>query len=242
MSNSNFPNSLDTFTDPLPTDLMNVVSHSLQHSMANDALAAIEAKVGVNGSSVQTTLDWLLKSASSTDPGHHHSAASIPAVAGPTGATGPQGAAGVTGPTGPFGIQGSTGPTGATGVTGPTGSQGPQGVTGPTGNQGAASTVTGPTGPNGGPTGPTGAASTVTGPTGPLNSLPYSTGTLASNVSVTAHSPATTQVMVTPGLNAGIYLVQFGFLCLLGAGSQADFQIERTSGIENVVILGGPFI
>ncbi len=86
---------------------------------------------------------------------------------GLNGPTGPTGAAGPTGPTGASGT-GPTGPTGATGaastVPGPTG---PQGVAGPTGSQG----VAGPTGPTGaqgnvGPTGPTGAASTVAGPTG----------------------------------------------------------------------------
>ena len=56
---------------------------------------------------------------------------------------------------------GPTGPTGASGlsITGPTGASGPTG---------AASTVPGPTGPQGlSITGPTGAASTVPGPTGP---------------------------------------------------------------------------
>jgi hypothetical protein len=86
---------------------------------------------------------------------------------GLNGPTGPTGAAGPTGPTGASGT-GPTGPTGATGaastVPGPTG---PQGVAGPTGAQGVA-VPTGPTGAQGniGPTGPTGAASTVAGPTG----------------------------------------------------------------------------
>jgi hypothetical protein len=60
----------------------------------------------------------------------------------------------------------SSGPTGPTGITGPastvTGPSGPQGSTGPTGSTGPASTVTGPQGS----TGPTGPASVVTGPQG----------------------------------------------------------------------------
>jgi hypothetical protein len=60
----------------------------------------------------------------------------------------------------------SSGPTGATGSTGPastvTGPSGPQGSTGATGSTGPASTVTGPQGS----TGPTGPASVVTGPQG----------------------------------------------------------------------------
>ncbi|MDW8273744.1 MAG: hypothetical protein RMJ53_05900 [Chitinophagales bacterium] len=83
-----------------------------------------------------------------------------PAVPGPTGptgaqgATGPQGSTGVTGATGPQGITGITGATGAQGDTGPqgiqgiTGATGPQGITGVTGVTGAQG-VTGATGPTG---------------------------------------------------------------------------------------------
>lgn len=75
---------------------------------------------------------------------------------GPIGPTGPQGPTGNTGPTGPQGPQGTAG---ATGAQGPPGSTGAQGAKGDTGAQG----TTGPQGPQG----PTGAASTVPGPTGP---------------------------------------------------------------------------
>src|SRR6185437_8448460 len=146
MSNSVFPTSLDTFTDPLPTDLMNVISHSLEHSLENDALAQLEAKVGVNGSPVTTSIDYLLKSTASVDPGHKHSPASLTTVVnGPTGPTGANSVVtGPTGPTGPAGLQGPTGPTGAAStVTGPTGAVAPTGPTGATGNVGA----TGSTGP-----------------------------------------------------------------------------------------------
>jgi microcystin-dependent protein len=35
--------------------------HSSQHSNANDAIEAIEAKIGVDSSPVQTSIDWLIK-------------------------------------------------------------------------------------------------------------------------------------------------------------------------------------
>jgi BclB C-terminal domain-containing protein len=78
-------------------------------------------------------------------------------LAGPTGATGDQGATGAQGPTGPQGIPGTAGNTGATGpqgipgTAGNTGATGPQGLLGPTGPQGipGAATNTGATGPAG---------------------------------------------------------------------------------------------
>jgi hypothetical protein len=47
-------------------------SHAGQHSDANDAIEVLEAKVGVDGSAVTTSLDYKLKSSSSVDPGHQH--------------------------------------------------------------------------------------------------------------------------------------------------------------------------
>ena len=73
----NYPTSLDDFTNPLDTDLMAVVSHGQQHRNINDAVEALEAKVGVNSSGVTTSLDYLLKHSSSVDPGHHHTLSSL---------------------------------------------------------------------------------------------------------------------------------------------------------------------
>ena len=44
---SNFPSSLDTFTNPSSSDAMDSVSvpHATQHSDLNDAVEALEAKV-----------------------------------------------------------------------------------------------------------------------------------------------------------------------------------------------------
>lgn len=55
---TNFPTSLDTLTNPTSTDGLNNPSHSSQHADANDAIEALEAKVGVNGSVVTTSLDY----------------------------------------------------------------------------------------------------------------------------------------------------------------------------------------
>lgn len=55
---TNFPTSLDALTNPLSTDGMNSPSHSGQHANANDAIEALQAKVGVNSSAVTTSHDY----------------------------------------------------------------------------------------------------------------------------------------------------------------------------------------
>lgn len=52
-----FPTALDNFTNPAGTDNLGstLVPHSQQHSDLNDAVEAIEAKVGVDGSAVATS-------------------------------------------------------------------------------------------------------------------------------------------------------------------------------------------
>lgn len=47
---TNFPTSLDNFTNPASGNTLDSPSHSLQHSDANDAIEAIEAKLGVGNS------------------------------------------------------------------------------------------------------------------------------------------------------------------------------------------------
>ena len=39
---TNFPNSVDAFTNPISNDSLNSPSHSLQHANANDAIEAVE--------------------------------------------------------------------------------------------------------------------------------------------------------------------------------------------------------
>ncbi len=67
----NFPTSLDVLTNPVGTDKVNnavaALKHSTQHSNSNDAIEALEAKVGINGSAVTTSHDYKLSSVTGTD-------------------------------------------------------------------------------------------------------------------------------------------------------------------------------
>jgi hypothetical protein len=47
---SNFPTSLDNFTNPASGNTLDSPSHSLQHSDINDAVEALEAKLGIGAS------------------------------------------------------------------------------------------------------------------------------------------------------------------------------------------------
>jgi hypothetical protein len=64
---SNFPSSLDSYSDPSATSKLNSPSHSQQHINANDAIEKIEAKVGANSSVVTTTHDYKLSGVTGTD-------------------------------------------------------------------------------------------------------------------------------------------------------------------------------
>jgi hypothetical protein len=57
---SNFPSSLDSFTNPSSSDAMDSVSvpHASQHSDLNDAVEALQAKVGADSSGVTSSLDY----------------------------------------------------------------------------------------------------------------------------------------------------------------------------------------
>jgi len=70
-----FPTSLDdlsTTRASTGSDKLNAPDH-LEHHLAEDtAIQAVETKIGVNASGVATSLDYLLKNASSINPGHKH--------------------------------------------------------------------------------------------------------------------------------------------------------------------------
>lgn len=66
---SNFPTSLDSLTDGVANNPLATGSHTDIHNTANDAIEKIEAKVGINGSAVDTSLDYLIKN---TTGGHDH--------------------------------------------------------------------------------------------------------------------------------------------------------------------------
>lgn len=73
--NINFPTSLDTLVNPTATDNTVTVPHATQHANANDAIEALEAKVGINLSTDTASIDYKLKNASSVNPGHKHTLA-----------------------------------------------------------------------------------------------------------------------------------------------------------------------
>ena len=62
-----FPTSLDALTNPTSTNGQDSPSHSTQHSNANDAIEALEAKVGVDSSAVATSNDARITVLESTE-------------------------------------------------------------------------------------------------------------------------------------------------------------------------------
>jgi hypothetical protein len=55
---TNFPTSLDALTNPTGSSSLTSPDHAGQHTDANDAIEALQAKVGVDGSAVTTSLDY----------------------------------------------------------------------------------------------------------------------------------------------------------------------------------------
>ena len=55
---TSFPTGLDALTNPTSADGLNSPDHAGQHADINDAVEALEAKVGVNGSAVTSSLDY----------------------------------------------------------------------------------------------------------------------------------------------------------------------------------------
>ena len=66
---TNFPSGLDAFTNPSATDAMDSVTvpHASQHADLNDAVEALQAKVGVDGSAVTTSLDYKVDALETTN-------------------------------------------------------------------------------------------------------------------------------------------------------------------------------
>jgi hypothetical protein len=59
---TSFPASLDSLTNPTATDTLDSPPHDTQHADANDAIEALQAKVGVNGSAVTTSHEYRINS------------------------------------------------------------------------------------------------------------------------------------------------------------------------------------
>jgi hypothetical protein len=64
-----FPEELDSFLNPQPTDSVAAVSHAAQHANANDAIEALQAKVGKDNSTDTSSLDYKVN-ALNTDLGN----------------------------------------------------------------------------------------------------------------------------------------------------------------------------
>lgn len=56
-----YPDTLDQLTNPTANDRLNSPSHSGQHTDANNAIEAIEAKLGINTSLEPTTIDYRVR-------------------------------------------------------------------------------------------------------------------------------------------------------------------------------------
>jgi len=57
---TNFPTSLDVLTNPTSSDSLSSPSHSAQHANVNDAVEALQAKVGADSSAVTSSHDYLI--------------------------------------------------------------------------------------------------------------------------------------------------------------------------------------
>ena len=66
---TNFPNSLDDLVNPNPQDPLSNPSHSEQHINLNDAVTAIQSKVGIDGSEDINSLDYRISSLEDSNAG-----------------------------------------------------------------------------------------------------------------------------------------------------------------------------
>lgn len=57
---TSFPSSLDSFTNPLSSDTLSSPSHAGQHTDLNDAVAALQSKVGIDSSADTSSHDYLI--------------------------------------------------------------------------------------------------------------------------------------------------------------------------------------
>jgi len=53
-----FPATLDTLTDPISTDKLNIIPHAELHVAENDAIEALQVKVGIDSSADTNSLDY----------------------------------------------------------------------------------------------------------------------------------------------------------------------------------------
>lgn len=55
---TNFPTSLDSLSNPISTDTLASPDHAVQHQNSNDAIEALQVKVGINSSADTSSLDY----------------------------------------------------------------------------------------------------------------------------------------------------------------------------------------
>lgn len=72
-----YPSTIDTFINPVDGQPLNNPDNAAVATAANNAISALETKVGVTGSADTTSIDYKLTNTSSVDPGHKHSTASF---------------------------------------------------------------------------------------------------------------------------------------------------------------------
>ncbi len=70
-----FPTNLDSFTTIQAGEALDAPAHVALTNQVNSAVVALENKVGEDNSAVVTSIDYLVKNASSIDPGHKHTLA-----------------------------------------------------------------------------------------------------------------------------------------------------------------------
>lgn len=63
---TNYPNSLDQLVNPNSSDQLSSPSHSEQHTNANDAIEALETKVGIDDSQDPTSLTYKVSTIETT--------------------------------------------------------------------------------------------------------------------------------------------------------------------------------
>lgn len=64
---TNFPTALDSLTNPTGDQTLASVGHAAQHANANDAIEALQAKVGIDGSTDHESVDYRLSVCESGD-------------------------------------------------------------------------------------------------------------------------------------------------------------------------------
>jgi hypothetical protein len=65
---TNFPTSQDSFTNPTSTNTLDSPNHADQHANVNDAVEALQAKVGVDSSAVTTSHDYKIAQLEGSSP------------------------------------------------------------------------------------------------------------------------------------------------------------------------------